>query len=203
MKRMVTGILIGLFCLSGVSFAFAQEAVVQAGKAISFDYKLTIDGEQVETSEGKEPITYVHGNGVIMPELEKQLEGLKVGDTKQVTLTPEQAYGEVVKEAFREVPKDSLPKDITPEVGMVLEFKGPEDQPVPAIVWEIKDTTVVLNFNHPLAGKTLQFDIKIADIKDAPAVEEAPAAATEAPAAEAPAATEEAVPAAAEVPAGQ
>ncbi len=138
---------------------------IEKGKKVKFDYTLKVDGQVVETSKGKEPLAYTQGSQQIVPGLESQLEGLHVGDQKLVTVTPKDAYGEVNKDAFRDFAKTAFPKGMTPEKGMVLELKGPNDQKVPATVWEIKEDKVVLNFNHPLAGKTLEFDVKIVSIE--------------------------------------
>jgi len=121
---------------------------------------------------------------MLIPGLEKELIGLKAGDAKTVTVKAEDAYGPVRPEALREIEKEKLPKDITPEVGMVLEMQDPEGNAYPAIVKEIKDNTFILDFNHPLAGKELKFDVKIVSVEVAPAVPEAPAAEPVAPAAE-------------------
>jgi FKBP-type peptidyl-prolyl cis-trans isomerase SlyD len=104
----------------------------------------------------------------VIPGLEKAMQGLKVGDTKQITVTPEEGYGSVDPSAFAEIPKAQLPAGVSPEVGMVLRGVNPDGQSFQARVKEIKDQTVMLDLNHPLAGKTLNFDIKVTDIKPAP-----------------------------------
>ena len=151
---------------------FAQSAakpqtVVQAGAAVSFDYTLTDDGGKViDSSKGKEPMNYIHGKGEIIPGLEKEMAGMAVGAEKKVTVKPEDAYGPVNPQAFQEVPKDKLPPDAL-KVGTVLTAQGPQGQGIPVRVHEIKANTVIMDFNHPLAGKTLSFDIKITDVKPA------------------------------------
>jgi FKBP-type peptidyl-prolyl cis-trans isomerase SlyD len=150
--------------------AFAQTAAkpalaIQAGSMVAFDYTLTDEtGNVIDTSKGKEPMHYVHGKGQIIPGLEKELAGMTVGSEKKVTVKPEDAYGPVNPQAFQEVPKDKIPPEAL-KVGAVLTATGPQGQHVPVRVHEIKENTVVMDFNHPLAGKTLQFDIKITEIK--------------------------------------
>jgi FKBP-type peptidyl-prolyl cis-trans isomerase 2 len=150
--------------------ALAQNAAkpalaIQAGSMVAFDYTLTDEtGHVIDTSKGKEPMHYVHGKGQIIPGLEKELAGLTVGSEKKVTVKPEDAYGPVNPQAFQEVPKDKIPAEAL-KVGAVLTATGPEGQRVPVRVHEIKENTVVMDFNHPLAGKTLLFDIKITEIK--------------------------------------
>ena len=140
--------------------------VVQEGAAVSFDYTLTDErGQIVDTSKGKTPMQYVHGKGQIIPGLEKELAGMAVGSEKKITVKPEDAYGPVDPSAFREVPKEQLPPEAL-KAGTMLLAQGPGGQGVPVRVHEIKEKTVVMDFNHPLAGKTLSFDVKITDIKD-------------------------------------
>ena len=147
------------------SAASAQNATVQEGSEVSFDYTLTDDsGKVVDSSKGKEPMHYVHGKGQIIPGLEKELSGMAVGNEKKITVKPEEAYGPVNPAAFREIPKEQLPPEAL-KVGVMLMAQSSSGSGVPVRVHEIKDNTVVVDFNHPLAGKTLSFDGKITDIK--------------------------------------
>jgi len=157
--------------------ATAQEnkPVIEDGKQVSFTYTLSSGGEQLESNKGQEPLVYVQGGGQILPALEAGLAGLAVGDTKTVDLSAADAYGDVDEAAIREVPVDEIPESAR-EVGAVLQAQG---FPGPIIVKEIREDVIVLDFNHPLAGKDLTFDVEIVAIEDAPA--EAPA---EAPAPE-------------------
>jgi FKBP-type peptidyl-prolyl cis-trans isomerase SlyD len=163
-------------CVLGTGFAHAQAAdkVVADGMKVKFDYTLTVGTEQVETTKGKEPLEYVQGTKMLIPGLEKELAGMKAGDVKVVTVKSEDAYGPVRPEALREIEKEKLPKDITPQIGMVLEMQDPEGNAYPAVVKEVKDKTFILDFNHPLAGKELKFDVKIVSVEVAPVVPEAP-----------------------------
>lgn len=161
--------ILALLMASGSAFAqqspAAAKPVVEPGAAVSFDYTLTDDsGKVVDTSKGKEPMQYVHGKGQIIPGLEKELAGMSVGAEKKVTVKPEDAYGQVDPAAFTEVPKEKLPPDAL-KVGTMLLAQGPQGQGVPVRVHEVKEKTVVMDFNHPLAGKTLSFDVKITGIK--------------------------------------
>jgi FKBP-type peptidyl-prolyl cis-trans isomerase SlyD len=165
----------GAFILGAILFGgvvSAQNAtpvkpVVQPGLQVSFDYTLTDDsGTVVDSSKGKRPMHYVHGKGQIIPGLEKELAGMPVGGEKKVTVKPEEAYGQIDPGAFQEIPKEKLPPDAL-KVGTMLMAQGPQGQGVPVRVHEIKENTVIMDFNHPLAGKTLSFDVKITDIKSA------------------------------------
>lgn len=146
--------------------ATKPDSVVQSGAEVSFDYTLTDEsGRVVDTSKGKVPMHYVHGTGQIIPGLERELTGMTVGGEKKVTVKPEDAYGPVDPKAFREIPKESVPPEAL-KVGTMLLAQGPAGEGVPVRVHEVKENTVVMDFNHPLAGKTLSFDVKITDIKD-------------------------------------
>jgi FKBP-type peptidyl-prolyl cis-trans isomerase SlyD len=142
-----------------------MEARIQEGSLVSFDYTLLDqDGKVLESNKGKEPMSYMHGKGQIIPGLEKELSGMKVGEQKKVQVKPEDGYGPVNPQAFHEVPKEKLPPEAL-KVGAVLMAQGAQGQGIPVRVHEIKDTTVIMDFNHPMAGKTLSFDVKITDIK--------------------------------------
>jgi FKBP-type peptidyl-prolyl cis-trans isomerase 2 len=196
MKNVIAGFIGGVCLLAGPS-VFAQEAVVAPGKQVSIEYTLFVNNEQIETSVGDEPLTYVVGDNTVIPGLESQLNGMKVGEEKEVTVAAKDAYGDQDPKAFKEFPKDSLPKDTEPKVGMVLQATAPDGENFPAVVSEVKDDQVVLDFNHPLAGKELKFKVKVLDVKDVTAepesVDAVPAAeeAVEAPADAAPAAEAE------------
>ncbi len=141
--------------------------VIQEGALVSLEYTLTDEsGNVLDSNVGKEPLTYVHGSGQIVSGLEKELAGLKVGDRKKVQVKPEEGYGLVNPNAFQEIPRDKIPRDAQ-KVGALLMTKGPQGEGISMRVKEIKDQTVVVDFNHPLAGKTLNFDVKVTDIKTA------------------------------------
>jgi FKBP-type peptidyl-prolyl cis-trans isomerase SlyD len=153
-----------------------DDRVVKDGTTVSIDYTLKgTDGKLIETSKGKEPLKYVHGRRMMIPGLEKELTGMKVGGEKHVTVKPEDAYGPVNKNAFQEVPKEKIPTNGL-KVGAVLAAKSPEGQVVPMRVHEIKEKTVVMDMNHPMAGKTLVFDLKVVDIQPPLAPASPPAA---------------------------
>jgi FKBP-type peptidyl-prolyl cis-trans isomerase SlyD len=141
--------------------------VVQEGSLVSIEYTLTdANGKVIETNTGKEPMTYVHGAGQIVPGLERELTGMKVGAQKKIHVKPEEGYGPVNPEAFQEIPKEKLPPDAQ-KVGAILATKGSQGQTITMRVHDIKDKTIIVDFNHPLAGKTLNFDVKVVDIKSA------------------------------------
>lgn len=137
---------------------------VTNGKAVSLEYTVKLDnGEVVDSSVGKDPLTYTHGSHEIIRGVEAAVEGMSVGETKQVTVGPADAYGERDPKAFQEITKDKVPADA--KVGTQLEGKDTSGHVVRPVVAEIKDDTVLLDFNHPLAGKTLLFDVKVVNIQ--------------------------------------
>src|SRR5574337_10481 len=140
---------------------------IQDGSTVKLEYKLTDDkGALLDTNEGKEPLIYTHGQGQIIPGLEKALGGLHVGDAKHVVVPPDEAYGPIRPEAFVEIPKERIPEK-SQTVGAHLVAQGKNGQPLHAFVKEIKEKTIVLDTNHPLAGKALTFDVKIVDVEAA------------------------------------
>ena len=147
----------------------AKPAMVTDNVRVTLDYQLTVDGQVVDASTKERPFQYVQGQRQIIPGLEQALTGLKVGDSKQVTVAPELGYGQVDPRAFVTIPKAQLPKDAEPKVGMVLRGKRPDGASFTGRIREVHDTDIVLDLNHPLAGKTLQFDVTVTGIDSAPA----------------------------------
>jgi FKBP-type peptidyl-prolyl cis-trans isomerase SlyD len=137
---------------------------VTTGKKVSVQYTLRLEDQTVvESTVGSEPLVYTHGTHEIIPGLEKALEGMAVGETKQVTVAPLEGYGLANPDAVVEVSKHLLPATAL-RVGAQLQGEGPDGQPVFPRVVAVKDETVILDFNHPLAGKTLYFDITVTNI---------------------------------------
>jgi FKBP-type peptidyl-prolyl cis-trans isomerase SlyD len=145
-----------------------NDRVVKDGMMVSLDYTLkNPEGKVLETSKGREPLKYIHGQKMMIPGLEKELAGMKVGGEKHVTVKPEDGYGKINPNAVQEVPREKIPANAL-KVGAVLAARSPEGMVVPMTVREIKEKTVVMDMNHPMAGKTLVFDVKIVDIQPAP-----------------------------------
>jgi FKBP-type peptidyl-prolyl cis-trans isomerase SlyD len=169
MKNTFHSVLLMALALLWSSIVFAQagkgETMVKDGATVSLEYTLSgEDGKVIESNKGKEPLRFVDGRSQIIPGLEKALEGMKAGGEKKVTVKPEDAYGPFDPNAYREVPKENIPADSLKE-GMTLFAKNAEGEMFPVRVKEVKDKTVVIDMNHPLAGKTLVFDVKIIDVQ--------------------------------------
>ena len=138
---------------------------VSSGKEISLVYTLRINDREVYDSNVRsEPLTYVQGKGQLVPGLEAALEGMAVGERKRVTVPPAEGYGEINPLHRSEIPKELIPPGAR-QVGAQLQTKSRHGQPIMMQVKEIKKETIVMDFNHPLAGKTLHFDVKVVDIK--------------------------------------
>lgn len=141
--------------------------VVKEGALVSIEYTLRDEkGELIESNVGQTPMSYIHGAGQIVPGLENALAGLKVGAQKNVSIAPEDGYGPVDPQGFQEVPRDRVPAEAQ-EPGAMLMTQGPQGQPIPIRIHEVREKTVVIDFNHPLAGKTLNFEVKVLDIQAA------------------------------------
>lgn len=138
---------------------------VENGKKVTFHFTLTVDEKVIQTSEGKEPMSYTHGSGQIIPGLATEIEGLNEGEEKSIMVSAKDAYGKVNPDAFKELPKSSLPEGLTPEKEMMLQINTPEGQTIPARISEVKEASIVIDLNHPLAGKDLQFDVKVVSIE--------------------------------------
>ncbi|SPF75241.1 FKBP-type peptidyl-prolyl cis-trans isomerase SlyD [Aliiroseovarius pelagivivens] len=138
---------------------------VTQGAKVRIHYTGTLeDGSVFDSSEGRDPLEFEAGSGMIIPGLDKALPGMKVGDKKKVTIAPEEAYGPRHDEAILEVPRADIPAEIPLEVGIQLQMSGPQGQPVPVTVTNLTDDTVTLDANHALAGKTLIFDFEVVGI---------------------------------------
>lgn len=135
--------------------------MISTGKTVGFEYTLKLrDGTVVESNVGGDAFQYKHGEKQILPALEEELDGMSVDDEKTVTLQAGDAYGNVNPEAFREIPSGQIPESAR-TVGAQLTAEGFNGT---IRVHEVKDDTIVLDFNHPLAGQDLTFDIRIVSI---------------------------------------
>lgn len=122
------------------------------------------DGQVFDSSEGKEPLEVTLGQGQLIPGFEKGLIDMKLNEKKTITIAKDDAYGDVNDALIQEVNKAQLPQDMAPEVGMGLVSKTPDGQEMNLLVVEVKDETIVVDGNHPLAGKDLVFDLEVLEI---------------------------------------
>jgi FKBP-type peptidyl-prolyl cis-trans isomerase SlyD len=144
---------------------------VQNGVVVSMEYTLMVDGEMIDSSEGHDPLEFLTGYGNIIPGLENEMIGMKVGDSKDVVVPPADGYGEYDEEAYLDVPKNQFPKDMPVEEGLELTVRDDSGQGRYARVESVEGETVRLNFNHPLAGDELHFNVKVVKLRE-PTAEE-------------------------------
>lgn len=136
-------------------------------KVVSIDYTLTDnDGNTIDTSTGRGPLAYLHGAGNIIPGLETAIEGKSPGDSFTVTVAAADAYGERDPELVQPVPRDRFPGDADIEVGAQFQAHTPEGTRTITVV-DVRDDEVVIDANHPLAGKPLTFNIQVVNVRDA------------------------------------
>ncbi len=145
--------------------------IVENGQVVSMEYKLTVDGEVLDFSEEAGPLQFLAGYGNIIPGLENEMIGMKIGDSKDVVVTPENGYGEFDDDAFMEVPRSEFPKDMEIEAGIELNLTDEDGQQQIGRVESFDDSAVRLDFNHPLAGAELHFSVKVIALRD-PTAEE-------------------------------
>jgi len=122
------------------------------------------DGSTFDSSEGRAPLEFKVGTGQVIKGFDDALEGMKIGDKKTVVIPAEHAYGEVSEQNVIEYPLSEFPEDMKPEVGLELHMSDNEGNNFPVVIKEVKADTVVLDANHPLAGKELTFDIELVEI---------------------------------------
>ena len=140
---------------------------IDKNSVVHIHYTLTDDDQQVlDTSEGREPLAYMHGLGQLIPGLEQELTGLEAGVKKEVRVGPKDAYGEFDKELVASVPRSGFQGEEELVVGMKVQVDTNEGQKI-AVVDGIDGDKVTLNLNHPLAGKHLNFAVDVVDVREA------------------------------------
>ena len=164
-----TGLMITVFCFTGFSEGAEKQSneevpMVTEGKLVKVNYTLTVDGNVVDSSKEGEPFEFTAGSSQVIPGFDEAVMGMKAGEKKSFQVVPEKGYGQENPKGIQKVPKDNLPADMKPEVGMTLHATMPDGQAIPARINEIKEDIIIINFNHPLAGKTLNFEVEVVDV---------------------------------------
>jgi len=139
---------------------------VQNDIVVSMEYTLHVDNEEIDSSKGQDPLQFLVGHGNIISGLEREMIGMKVGESKDVVVAPAEAYGEFDEEAFMDVPRSAFPKDMEIEEGSELTVRDDSGQSRYARVDTIEGDNVTLNFNHPLAGDELHFNVKVVELRE-------------------------------------
>lgn len=136
---------------------------MKPGSKVKVHYTGTLDdGTVFDSSEGKQPLEFTIGENQVIPGFENNIKDMKLTQEKNFKIKPQDAYGEVNSQLIISVPREKFPPEV--QVGGHLILKGPQGQQIPAIIKEIKDNIVVIDLNHPLAGKELNFKVKVAAI---------------------------------------
>lgn len=135
---------------------------VENGNFVQVHYTGTFDdGTVFDSSEGKDPLEVLAGNGMLIKGFDEALIGMTDGEKKEITIESKDAYGDPNEMLVQKVPRKELSDEVTPEVGMVLGVKAPNGQVFPATITEVSDEEITLDANHPLAGKTLHFKLEL------------------------------------------
>lgn len=145
--------------------------IVEKNKVVSIDYVLTDDNDDVlDSTQGRGPMEYVHGAGSVLPALEESLAGKSTKGRLRITLPPDQGYGEYSEELVQSIPLSTFPNADAIRVGVQFQLDTSQGPKI-ATITKIEGDEFTLDMNHPLAGKTLHFDVEVANIRDATAEE--------------------------------
>ncbi len=156
-------LLLGAMLISGCN---VEPNTAQNGNIVQVHYTGTLqDGTMFDTSVGREPLEFTLGENRMIPGFEQAVLGMKIGESKTVTIPAEDAYGPYNADMMLVISREELPGDMTPEVGQQLEMTGSDGGTIIVIITEVSDTTVTLDANHPLAGKDLTFEIELVSIE--------------------------------------
>jgi peptidylprolyl isomerase len=144
---------------------------VKSGDKVKVHYNGKLrNGETFDSSEGREPLEFTVGGGQVIKGFDQGVMGMQVGDKRTVEIEVEDAYGEKNEDMIIEFPKTQFPPDMKAEAGMQLMMNNGQGQSFPVVVKEVKEETVLLDANHPLAGEDLIFDIELVEIVNKPLI---------------------------------
>jgi len=137
----------------------------KSGDTVRIHYTGTLnDGSTFDSSAGRDPLEFTLGSGQVIPGFDTGVTGMSVGEKKTINIPAENAYGEVDPDARQAVPREQIPADIPLEIGTMLQMQAPTGQVVQVAVVEVSETEVMLDANHPLAGKDLNFELELVEI---------------------------------------
>ncbi|MDX2471200.1 MAG: peptidylprolyl isomerase [SAR324 cluster bacterium] len=137
----------------------------QSGNTVKIHYHGTFEnGEVFDSSRDSEPLEFTLGAGMVIPGFDSAIVGMKQGDVKDVSIPSDQAYGEKADDLVIVLTKDKYPEDLVPELGMSLHVTLPDGQPFPFLIVDVQESEMTLDGNHPLAGKTLNFNLELIEI---------------------------------------
>ncbi|BCD96554.1 FKBP-type peptidyl-prolyl cis-trans isomerase [Marinagarivorans cellulosilyticus] len=142
-------------------------AIADATK-VTLNFSLSLeDGTVVDSNHGEDPVTFTVGDGNLLEGFEKAMYGLRAGDEREITILPEQGFGQPNENNVQEVPVTDFPEDLTLEVGLMLSFSDAQNTELPGVIKALQGETVLVDFNHPLAGRTLLFKVHIHSVSPA------------------------------------
>lgn len=141
---------------------------IKLNQVVTINFTLKDEtGEVIDSTQGNQPFTFISGNNQILPKLEESIGGMLIGSKTNVKLDPIDAYGEYKEEAVQSVDRSEFPQDVELEEGMSFMAHTPEGRQVPLTIAGVEGDKVTVDFNHPLAGRTLEFDVELLDMRDA------------------------------------
>jgi len=159
-------ILLGIFLLGAILISGCNAAQAKNGDTVQVDYTGTLEnGTVFDTSEGREPLEFTLGQHQMIPGFEQAVLGMKVGESKTVTIPAEDAYGPYRDDMVQVIDREELTNIPNPEVGQQLQGSQPGGGTITGTITNVTDTTITVDFNHPLAGKNLTFEIKLVSIQ--------------------------------------
>lgn len=137
---------------------------ISNNQVVSMEYEVKVEGNIVDSNVNQEPLEFTFGSGQIIPGLESRIAGLSEGESASIVVPASEAYGEYNEEAMQKIPKEQF-EGIELSIGLPLQGQGPDGNPIQVVVKDILDDEVLIDFNHPLAGKELNFNISILSVK--------------------------------------
>ena len=139
--------------------------VIEEGKIVKVHYTGKLDdGTVFDSSEGKEPLQFTVGEGKVIKGFDSAVKEMNLDEEKEIHIESKDAYGDPRAELIKQVPREQLPKEQEPQVGMILGVGMPNGQQIPARITSVNDTEVTIDLNHPLAGKNLNFKLKLIEV---------------------------------------
>ena len=137
----------------------------KSGNTVRIHYTGTLDdGTEFDSSAGRDPLEFTLGGGQVIPGFDSAVDGMAMGESKSVTIPPDEAYGQRHEQLVQQVPRTALPEDMEPAVGMRLQSQGPDGQVMNLVVTEIVDDSITVDANHPLSGQALTFTLELVEI---------------------------------------
>ena len=144
----------------------------ELNKVVTLNFTLSDEtGNVLDSTDQGGPFSYISGSGMVLPKLEEAVNGMIIGTKKQLKLDAKDGYGEYNEDAIQAVGKENFPQDFILEAGMEYMASNPDGVQMPFVITSVEDETVTIDFNHPLAGKNLNFDLELLDVRDATAEE--------------------------------